>query len=743
MGQLLFYGEKTGKYKSFSNFSNHPIELNGYVWKTVEHYFQAQKFKGTPYFDYIRNLDTPKEAAYEGRKYPLPPNWKAIRYDIMKKAVKAKLLQHPEVAELLLSTGDQEIVENNPKDEIWANGNNNSGTNLFGKILMELRKELKNIAVLESEQSIDNIEIEDLIDRHILISHLNELPLDAFSKLRHLQPQIGCFNRCSFCSQSAGTTLWYLNERGLKNLFSALKTVGIQKAKNYIRTDGKYYLDQEKILNANGTYHEDFEMPSTGLLGYGRTNHRAGVIFCYLDNDISSYPFFEKYIKYAYEDLGVKVRISTVGYSRKNVQLQEMHQKISRLHFDKVAGVRLSVTPYTYGWFNKSGKITTQNEFELDIANFLQTYRNAIDYLGPSQRTACVEFRFKPLIETKLPYFEFESTQEHLIIIGPYALYKENPKPLSVSGVGFDSVERKMIVLGNGEEYTLYVDDSFRSVSKENFKATFESYKDQASNGGSVTLYKFQNQDGIFYTTDPLMNNEGIFSKHFYPITETRKYAGYIDSERYFLNNLLKVKQQNKIMNRRDPFDAATWDDVHHVIEEIEKQSEQVGIKNSYAQQYIDREITPIVKMYVAALEKANFAPAYFFLSTFTIDTGSICNLGQAYFEFKDIASRANLPVTPQHEKSYGTNSSLSNEGEKWRISVAPHSNENVHTKIYGKRNVLHSSPCIVIERENLALRSLGGEEGMTDLSIAVEMNNIEQLSLSEGLTDKFLIGQK
>ncbi|MCY3414471.1 MAG: NADAR family protein [Candidatus Heimdallarchaeota archaeon] len=46
------------------------------------------------------------------------------------------------VKELLLSTGDEEIYEDNPTDFIW--GHRNQGLNLLGKALMEIREVLKN-----------------------------------------------------------------------------------------------------------------------------------------------------------------------------------------------------------------------------------------------------------------------------------------------------------------------------------------------------------------------------------------------------------------------------------------------------------------------------------------------------------------------------------------------------------------------------------------------------------------------
>ena len=211
------------------------------------------------------------------------------------------------------------------------------------------------------------------------------------------------------------------------------------------------------------------KLPPSGLLGYGRTSHRAGVIFCYLDNDISCYPHFDKYIQYAYEDLGVKVRISTVGYSMKNETLQAMHHTINKQHLNKIAGVRLSLTSYTSGWINESDSFgTSKKDFEEDVANFLKVYKPTIDYIGPGQRTGCVEFRFKPLIETKIPFNELWSTEEHIINIGPYLLYRKEPVPLETCKVKVDHKTRKMSIEGQGADYQLFISDEFRNFSEIN-----------------------------------------------------------------------------------------------------------------------------------------------------------------------------------------------------------------------------------------------------------------------------------
>jgi len=54
--KIYFYHTRE-KYGCFSNFSPHGFELDGLYWSTSEHYFQAQKFPGTPDAEQIRKRE--------------------------------------------------------------------------------------------------------------------------------------------------------------------------------------------------------------------------------------------------------------------------------------------------------------------------------------------------------------------------------------------------------------------------------------------------------------------------------------------------------------------------------------------------------------------------------------------------------------------------------------------------------------------------------------------------------------
>lgn len=147
---IAFYSTR-GEYGCFSNFSAHGIKLKGKWWPTSEHYFQAQKFAGTPHEDQVRQAKSPKQAAEMGRdrKRPLRRDWEAVKDDVMRAAVREKFRSHKDIQQILLGTGDALIVENAPGDYYWGIGADQSGKNMLGIILMEIRAELRAASEVE------------------------------------------------------------------------------------------------------------------------------------------------------------------------------------------------------------------------------------------------------------------------------------------------------------------------------------------------------------------------------------------------------------------------------------------------------------------------------------------------------------------------------------------------------------------------------------------------------------------
>jgi predicted NAD-dependent protein-ADP-ribosyltransferase YbiA (DUF1768 family) len=83
MGETILFYATSDDYGAFSNFAPYPITVRGKRWPTSEHFFQAQ------------------------------------------------------------TTGDARIVEHTERDDFWGDGGDGSGANMLGRLLMELRDELR------------------------------------------------------------------------------------------------------------------------------------------------------------------------------------------------------------------------------------------------------------------------------------------------------------------------------------------------------------------------------------------------------------------------------------------------------------------------------------------------------------------------------------------------------------------------------------------------------------------------
>ena len=144
MPETIQYYRQGDAYGQLSNFAGYPVEVDGKWWPTTEHYYQAQKFAGTPYAEEIRRAPGPGRAAQLGRDHrmPLRADWETVRDEVMMQALRAKFTQHPALKALLQGTGDAILVEHTRNDFYWGDGGNGKGKNMLGVLLMRLREEL-------------------------------------------------------------------------------------------------------------------------------------------------------------------------------------------------------------------------------------------------------------------------------------------------------------------------------------------------------------------------------------------------------------------------------------------------------------------------------------------------------------------------------------------------------------------------------------------------------------------------
>ena len=137
-----------GEFAFLSNFYESPISDGEITYPTVEHYFQAMKTPSMEEAMEIAAASTPGRAKRLGRKCQLRPEWEEIKIPVMRSALRKKF-SDPELKAKLLATGDQHLEEGNTwHDNFWGvcycdRCQDTMAYNHLGKLLMELRKELK------------------------------------------------------------------------------------------------------------------------------------------------------------------------------------------------------------------------------------------------------------------------------------------------------------------------------------------------------------------------------------------------------------------------------------------------------------------------------------------------------------------------------------------------------------------------------------------------------------------------
>lgn len=124
-----------------SNFYPSQIVINGLVYSTVEHAYQAAKCKHSVDADRIRKSTSPGVAKKLGRRVVIRDDWEKVKTDVMFELVHEKFKQNKELRDLLIATGTAELKEGNWwGDTFWGvDDKTGVGENHLGRILMMVR----------------------------------------------------------------------------------------------------------------------------------------------------------------------------------------------------------------------------------------------------------------------------------------------------------------------------------------------------------------------------------------------------------------------------------------------------------------------------------------------------------------------------------------------------------------------------------------------------------------------------
>lgn len=139
-----------GEFAFLSNFYHPPFlgqRLHGY--NTTEHFFQAMKTLDEAQREVFKDPNmSPAQAKRHGQDVTLRDDWEDIKDAVMLHALRRKF--HPEstMAQRLLDTGHESLVEGNHwHDNYWGrcycNQCGNVGRNQLGWLLEQVRSELR------------------------------------------------------------------------------------------------------------------------------------------------------------------------------------------------------------------------------------------------------------------------------------------------------------------------------------------------------------------------------------------------------------------------------------------------------------------------------------------------------------------------------------------------------------------------------------------------------------------------
>lgn len=141
MGDPINFVETRWSY--LSPFSAHEVELDGIVYKTAEHAYQALRMIPDVREQVVETTSplaawrTAQQLKEEGRLDPTHD-----KDELMERIFRAKLEQHLDIREILLESLGHELLKVYDTDYYWGTGADGSGENKMGKLWMKLRDEL-------------------------------------------------------------------------------------------------------------------------------------------------------------------------------------------------------------------------------------------------------------------------------------------------------------------------------------------------------------------------------------------------------------------------------------------------------------------------------------------------------------------------------------------------------------------------------------------------------------------------
>jgi ribA/ribD-fused uncharacterized protein len=150
--EVIAFRKTNEPFGGLSNMApGFPVVVNHVRFWTSEALYQCCRYPDAPDVQrLIASQRSPMTAKMKSKKYRdrTRIDWENIRVRVMRWSLRVKLAQNQDrFGQLLLATGDRPIVEESAKDQFWGakaqNGDALAGVNVLGRLLMELREQLR------------------------------------------------------------------------------------------------------------------------------------------------------------------------------------------------------------------------------------------------------------------------------------------------------------------------------------------------------------------------------------------------------------------------------------------------------------------------------------------------------------------------------------------------------------------------------------------------------------------------
>ena len=156
----IYFNSRTPYFDIFSNFYNEPLKIEGEIWKTGEHFYQAAKFaknglqEDANIYRLIVEAETPGTAKKLADEYFSEENklrtHQALRtFVAMSQMLTVKFAPGTFARKRLMQTGDLELIHLSGSDFFWGQNRKGDDKNLLGKVLMQMRNSGSDCSVVE------------------------------------------------------------------------------------------------------------------------------------------------------------------------------------------------------------------------------------------------------------------------------------------------------------------------------------------------------------------------------------------------------------------------------------------------------------------------------------------------------------------------------------------------------------------------------------------------------------------